>query len=78
MRFYGPEAWAFGVVVLGGAALVALFLCARREGPREGGAPIYVAGAVVGAAYALATLEAVGAIELGLPLAAGALAGMAA
>lgn len=75
MRFYGPEAWAFGVVVLGGAALVALFLCARREGPREGGVPIYVAGAVVGAAYALATLEAAGAIELGLPLATGDVAG---
>lgn len=58
---------AFVGVVLGGAALVALFCCVRREGAREGGAPIYVAGVVVGVAYALVLAEVGELIELGLP-----------
>ena len=64
----GSQAAAFIGVVLGGAALVAPFFCVRREGAREGRAPIYVAGAVVGVAYALVLAEDGVLIELGLPL----------
>jgi hypothetical protein len=68
MRLEGSQALAFVAVALGGAALVALFYCGRREGAREGGAPIYVAAAVVGVAYALVLAEEGGLIEVGLPL----------